>query len=55
MADTIERFPLFPLGMVLLPAEVVPLHIFEERYKQMIGECLDGDSEFGRASCRERV
>lgn len=47
MADTIERFPLFPLGLVLLPGEVVPLHIFEERYKQMIGECLDGDSEFG--------
>src|SRR5205807_401994 len=30
-----------------LPTELVPLHIFEERYKTMIGECLDGDSEFG--------
>jgi len=45
---TIERdFPLFPLGMVALPSEVVPLHIFEERYMTMIGDCLDGESEFG--------
>jgi Lon protease-like protein len=43
----IERFPLFPLGIVLLPHELVPLHIFEERYKLMIGECLENDTEFG--------
>jgi Lon protease-like protein len=42
-----ESFPLFPLGLVLLPRELVPLHIFEERYKLMIGECLDQESEFG--------
>jgi Lon protease-like protein len=42
-----ERFPLFPLGLVMLPTEVVPLHIFEERYKLMIGECLEGETEFG--------
>jgi Lon protease-like protein len=47
MAETVERFPLFPLGIVLLPSEVVPLHIFEERYKLMIRECLDEDGEFG--------
>jgi Lon protease-like protein len=47
MAQQIERFPLFPLGLVLLPGEVVPLHIFEERYQLMIGECLDEDREFG--------
>jgi len=47
MADPIERFPLFPLGLVLIPHELVPLHIFEERYKLMIGECLDQESEFG--------
>ena len=47
MGFEIERFPLFPLGLVLLPGEVVPLHIFEERYKQMIGECLDEEREFG--------
>lgn len=40
-------FPLFPLQLVVLPSEVVPLHIFEERYKTMIGECLANDSEFG--------
>jgi Lon protease-like protein len=47
MAETIERFPLFPLGLVLIPHELVPLHIFEERYKLMIGECIDQDGEFG--------
>jgi Lon protease-like protein len=45
--DVLERFPLFPLGLVLLPQELVPLHIFEERYKLMIAECLENDSEFG--------
>jgi Lon protease-like protein len=47
MGLEIERFPLFPLGLVLLPGEVVPLHIFEDRYRQMIGECLDEQREFG--------
>jgi Lon protease-like protein len=47
MGDLEERFPLFPLSIVLLPSELVPLHIFEERYKVMIGECLDEGHEFG--------
>jgi Lon protease-like protein len=47
VGSLLESFPLFPLGLVLLPGEVVPLHIFEERYKLMIGECLDGETEFG--------
>ena len=47
MGDQAERFPLFPLGIVLLPSEVIPLHIFEERYKQMIADCLEGGGEFG--------
>jgi len=38
---------LFPLGVVLLPTERLPLHIFEERYKELIGECLQADREFG--------
>ena len=42
-----EELPLFPLGMVALPSELVPLHIFEERYRTMIGECLEAESEFG--------
>ncbi|HEX2105443.1 MAG TPA: LON peptidase substrate-binding domain-containing protein [Solirubrobacteraceae bacterium] len=47
MPDTVRDFPLFPLGIVALPHELVPLHIFEERYKTMIGECLERGSEFG--------
>jgi Lon protease-like protein len=39
--------PLFPLGLVLLPQMPLPLHIFEERYKLMIGECLEKNKEFG--------
>jgi Lon protease-like protein len=47
MGETLDRFPLFPLGIVLLPSEVVPLHIFEERYRTMIGECRESEGEFG--------
>jgi Lon protease-like protein len=43
----VRDFPLFPLGLVALPTELVPLHIFEERYKTMIARCLDDGSEFG--------
>lgn len=42
-----NELPLFPLDMVLLPSRKVPLHIFEERYKKMIRECLDQETEFG--------
>ena len=38
---------LFPLELVLLPGERVPLHIFEPRYKELIGECLERAEEFG--------
>lgn len=47
MGESIERCPLFPLGLVLLPGEVVPLHIFEDRYKALVDTCLEDDSEFG--------
>lgn len=47
MPEPIERFPLFPLPLVLLPHEVLPLHIFEDRYRQMIEECLEQEGEFG--------
>ncbi len=43
----LSDFPLFPLPIVLLPSEVVPLHIFEERYQAMVARCLDEHSEFG--------
>jgi Lon protease-like protein len=42
-----EGFPLFPLGIVALPSEIVPLHIFEDRYKRMIEQCLRDEREFG--------
>ncbi|HEY2318082.1 MAG TPA: LON peptidase substrate-binding domain-containing protein [Solirubrobacteraceae bacterium] len=47
MADEVTDFPLFPLALVALPGELVPLHIFEERYKTMMAECLDSGGEFG--------
>jgi Lon protease-like protein len=42
-----DEIGLFPLGIVLLPGERVPLHIFEPRYRELIGECLDEEREFG--------
>ncbi|HSC91424.1 MAG TPA: LON peptidase substrate-binding domain-containing protein [Gaiellaceae bacterium] len=42
-----DELGLFPLGMVLLPTERAPLHVFEERYKELVGECLERDGEFG--------
>ncbi len=38
---------LFPLPLVLVPTERIPLHIFEPRYRELIGECLDTNAEFG--------
>ncbi|MGA9876853.1 MAG: LON peptidase substrate-binding domain-containing protein [Solirubrobacteraceae bacterium] len=43
----LQDFPLFPLGIVALPTESVPLHVFEDRYRTMIEECLEEASEFG--------
>src|ERR1700727_3303387 len=43
----VRGFPLFPLGIVALPTESVPLHIFEDRYRRMIEECLQAEREFG--------
>ena len=41
------RLGLFPLPLVLVPTERVPLHIFEPRYRELIGECIERDEEFG--------
>jgi Lon protease-like protein len=44
--------PMFPLGTVLLPGSVLPLHVFEPRYRQLVVDCLaddSGDPEFGVA------
>jgi Lon protease-like protein len=60
-----ERIPLFPLNVVLLPGAILPLHIFEPRYRQMVRNCVDEKSEFGvllalpkgivRVGCTARV
>ncbi len=53
MPEHVSRgFPLFPLGIVALPGEHVPLHIFEDRYRRMIEQCLRAEAgspqgEFG--------
>ncbi len=42
-----DEIGLFPLDIVLLPGERIPLHIFEDRYKELIAECLETGAEFG--------
>jgi Lon protease-like protein len=66
MADKGVELPIFELPLVLLPGELLPLHIFEERYKRMIGRCLEQEEPFGivfrddeggarRVGCEARV
>jgi Lon protease-like protein len=43
----VTELGLFPLGLVLLPGERMPLHIFEPRYKELIGECMAEERPFG--------
>jgi Lon protease-like protein len=45
--ERLALLPLFPLDVVLLPGTPLPLHIFEPRYKEMIGECLSTGAPFG--------
>jgi Lon protease-like protein len=47
MADDGVELPIFELPMVILPGELLPLHIFEERYQRMIGHCLETEEPFG--------
>jgi|SRR5204862_1976369 Lon protease-like protein len=47
MADDGLELPIFELPVVILPGELLPLHIFEERYQRMIGHCLDAAEPFG--------
>ena len=42
-----NHIKLFPLSLVTFPTKIVPLHIFEERYKDLISECFNNKSEFG--------
>jgi len=42
-----RTIPMFPLGLVLFPGQVLPLHVFEDRYRTMVEEIIDKDREFG--------
>jgi Lon protease-like protein len=42
-----RRLPMFPLGTVLFPGSPLPLHVFEDRYRAMVVDCLAGDRRFG--------
>ncbi len=42
-----QTLPLFPLQVVLFPGSLMPLHIFEPRYRQMLADCLASDRSFG--------
>lgn len=46
------RLALFPLDLVLFPGAVLPLHVFEARYREMIGRCISDDHDFGVARIR---
>lgn len=39
--------PMFPLNLVVMPGETAKLHIYEERYKQLVNDCLDNEAHFG--------
>ena len=54
--DSEERvLPLFPLNTVLFPGAALPLQIFEDRYKEMLQDCLASDSRFGAVLIKEGV
>jgi uncharacterized protein len=44
---TVRFSPMFPLGIVHFPGMPLPLRVFEPRYRTLVADCLDGDSEFG--------
>lgn len=52
MADEPFWVPLFPLNMVLFPGMTLPLHVFEPRYREMVGACLDDNCPFAVALAR---
>jgi Lon protease-like protein len=43
----VAELGLFPLPLVLVPTERIPLHIFEPRYRELVSECVESDGEFG--------
>jgi len=51
--STLSRVPLFPLETVLFPHTIIPLHVFEPRYRELVLYCLEHDSPFGVVLIRE--
>jgi Lon protease-like protein len=51
----VESIPLFPLDVVLFPGAPLPLHIFEQRYREMIAECLEQKKVFGMVRAKENA
>ena len=49
-----DKIPIFPLPLVLLPGEKLPLHIFEEKYKKMIEHCLKNNQQFGIVNSKNK-
>ncbi|HXT34812.1 MAG TPA: LON peptidase substrate-binding domain-containing protein [Chloroflexota bacterium] len=47
------ELPLFPLNVVLLPDMILPIHVFEPRYREMMAHCLDADRRFGVCLIKE--
>lgn len=47
LEGAVMKIPLFPLDTVLFPGTALPLHIFEERYREMVGQCLATEKQFG--------
>jgi Lon protease-like protein len=53
IATVMSLLPLFPLDTVLLPGIRLPLHIFEQRYREMVAECIEASRPFGVVRARE--
>ena len=51
--NVLRALPLFPLHSVLCPGMALPLHIFEPRYREMIGACLEAETPFGVVLIRD--
>ena len=47
MKNKSKTIKIFPIGLTVLPKDIVPLHIFEERYKVLVRNCIDEDDVFG--------
>ena len=47
MKNKSKTIKIFPIGLTVLPKDIVPLHIFEERYKILVRNCIDEDDIFG--------